>query len=92
MPSNTTQNSSDQQNERYEALMDVVRNRITTREFDSSTKIPKEHFEMILDAARHSPSGANAQPRHYIVITKQETKDKITEYFVKEQYRRRRRA
>ena len=73
---------------RYEAYMDVVRNRITTREFDSSIEIPREHYEMILDAARHAPSGANAQPWHFIVVTKQETKDKITEYFVGEQKRR----
>ena len=73
---------------RYEALMDVVRNRITTREFDSSIEIPRNHYELILDAARHAPSGANAQPWHFIVVTKQETKDKITEYFVGEQKRR----
>ena len=74
--------------QRYKALMDIVSNRITTREFDSSIKIPREHFEMILDAARHAPSGANAQPWHFIVVTNQETKEKITEYFVGEQKRR----
>lgn len=73
---------------RYEAYMDIVRNRITTREFDSSIEIPREHYEMILDAARHAPSGANAQPWHFIVVTSQDTKDKITEYFVGEQKRR----
>lgn len=73
---------------RYEAYMDIVRNRITTREFDSSVEIPREHYEMILDAARHAPSGANAQPWHFIVVTKQETKDRITEYFVGEQRHR----
>ena len=73
---------------RYDALMDVMVNRITTREFDANYVIPREHFELILDAARHAPSGANAQPWHYIVVTKQETKDKIAEYFVGEQRRR----
>ena len=47
---------------RYDALMDVVRNRLTTRAFDSSYVMPQEHYEMILEAARHAPSGANAQP------------------------------
>lgn len=37
---------------RYESLMDVIVNRITTREFDSDHVVPREHFEMILDAAR----------------------------------------
>ena len=73
---------------RYETLMDIVRNRITTREFEPGFEIPHEHFEMILDAARHAPSGANAQPWHFIVITKQETRDRIMEYFVGEQKRR----
>lgn len=72
----------------YETLMDIVRNRITTREFDPGIEVPRAHYEMILDAARHAPSGANAQPWQFIVITKQEIKDKITEYFVGEQKRR----
>ena len=40
---------------------------------------------MILEAARHSPSGANAQPWHFIVVTDQELKNKIMEYFREEQ-------
>jgi 5,6-dimethylbenzimidazole synthase len=47
---------------RYDALMDVMRNRLTTRAFDSSYVMPSEHYEMILEAARHAPSGANALP------------------------------
>jgi 5,6-dimethylbenzimidazole synthase len=70
---------------KYDALMEVVRNRLTTRAFDSSYVMPKEHYEMILEAARHAPSGANAQPWHFIVVTDQELKDKITEYFREEQ-------
>ena len=42
---------------RYDALMEVVRNRVTTRAFDNSFEVPREHYELILDAARHSPSG-----------------------------------
>jgi nitroreductase len=70
---------------RYNALMDVVRNRMTTRQFDPSYVVPREHYELILDAARHGPSGANAQPWHYIVVTKPETKKAIADYFVEEQ-------
>ena len=57
------------QRARYEALMDVVRNRMTTRQFDPNYTVPPEHYEWILEAARHAPSGANAQPWHYIVVT-----------------------
>ena len=70
---------------RYDAFMDVVRNRITTRAFAPSQQIPRAHIEMILDAARHAPSGANAQPWHFIVVTKPETKKAIADYFVDEQ-------
>src|SRR3970040_2016118 len=43
---------------------------------------------MILEAARHAPSGANAQPWHYIVVTDPATKKKIADYFVDEQRHR----
>ena len=77
--------STPKQMDRYNALMDVVHNRMTTRQFDSSYVVPREHYELILDAARHGPSGANAQPWHYIVVTKPETKKAIADYFVEEQ-------
>jgi nitroreductase len=73
---------------KYDALMDVVRNRLTTRAFDVSYTMPPEHYEMILEAARHAPSGANAQPWHFIVVTDQDLKNKITEYFREEQITR----
>jgi len=73
---------------RYEALMEVIRNRMTVRAFDSSAAVPREHYEMILEAARHSPSGANAQPWHFICVTEQALKNQIMEYFREEQIRR----
>ena len=73
---------------KYDALMEVVQNRLTTRAFDASYVMPREHFEMILDAARHAPSGANAQPWHFIVITDQALKNRIMEYFREEQVHR----
>ena len=72
---------------RYEALMDVARNRMTNRAF-APWDIPREHFEMILEAARHAPSGANAQPWHYIVVTDPAVKQTIGQCFVEEQQHR----
>ena len=72
------------QRERYEVLMGVVRNRMTTRQFDPDYVVPREHYELIIEAARHAPSGANAQPWHYIVITKREIKKAIADFFVEE--------
>ncbi|HUA45587.1 MAG TPA: nitroreductase family protein [Solirubrobacteraceae bacterium] len=72
----------------YDAFMEIVRNRITTRAFQSAYAVPREHFELIVDAARHAPSGANAQPWHFIVVTDPERKLRISEHFVAEQARR----
>jgi 5,6-dimethylbenzimidazole synthase len=74
--------------ERYDAFMEVVANRITTRAFQPDYVVPRDHFELIVDAARHGPSGANAQPWHYIVVTDPDVKRRIAEYFVAEQARR----
>lgn len=69
----------------YDQFMEVARNRITTRQFDPDYEMPKEHYEMVLDAARHAPSGANAQPWHYIVVRDPQVKQEIADYFVAEQ-------
>ena len=69
---------------RYEALMDVVRGRMTSRAFRSDVAVPRQHIEMVLEAARHAPSGANAQPWHFIVVTDPAVKRRIADYFVDE--------
>jgi 5,6-dimethylbenzimidazole synthase len=71
----------------YESLMDVVRSRMTNRAF-APCDVPREHFEMILEAARHAPSGANAQPWHYVVVTEPAVKRAIGQCFVDEQQHR----
>jgi 5,6-dimethylbenzimidazole synthase len=67
--------------------MDVVRNRMTNRAF-APFDVPRAHVEMILEAARHAPSGANAQPWHYIIVTDPAVKQTIGQAFVDEQQRR----
>ena len=67
--------------------MGVVRHRMTNRAF-APTDVPRQHFEMILEAARHAPSGANAQPWHYIVVTDPAMKAQIGDCFVAEQQAR----
>jgi len=82
-----TMNSAAANIERYEALMDVIRNRMTNRAF-APCEVPREHFEMIIEAARHAPSGANAQPWHYIVVGDPAVKQTISHYFLQEQQNR----
>ncbi len=83
-----SQASQETDHSRYDALMDVVEKRMTVRAFDPDYVVPKEHYEMILEAARHAPSGANAQPWHFIVVTDQALKNEIMEYFRAEQVSR----
>lgn len=70
---------------RCETFLEIARSRMTSRAFAPGTEIPRAHVEMILEAARHAPSGANAQPWHFIVVTEPETKKAIADYFVAEQ-------
>ncbi|MGO8919137.1 MAG: nitroreductase family protein [Stellaceae bacterium] len=65
--------------------MEVVRSRVTSRAFDPTYDVPREHYDLILEAARHAPSGANSQPWHFIVMTDPELKRQIASYFVDEQ-------
>ena len=64
---------------KYDALMAIVRSRVTSRAFDQSYEMPREHCEMILEAARHAPSGANTQPWHFIVVTDKEQLRQISQ-------------
>src|SRR5271166_3952186 len=73
---------------RYEAFMDIVRSRLTSRAFRPDIAVPRGHVEMVLEAARHAPSGANAQPWHYIVVAEPAVKKKIADYFVAEATKR----
>lgn len=72
----------------YQALMEVVRGRRTSRAFDVDFVVPLEHYDLILEAARHAPSGANAQPWHFIVVREPELKQELGDYFVAEARRR----
>ena len=72
----------------YDALMKVVRERKTSRAFDPDYEVPREHYDMILEAARHAPSGANAQPWHFIIVTDAKVKEQLGDYFVSEARRR----
>jgi nitroreductase len=73
---------------RYDVLMDIVRVRATSRQFRPDISVPRAHVDMVLEAVRHAPSGANAQPWHYVVVTDPAVKRKIADYFVAEQRRR----
>jgi len=72
----------------YQALMAVIEQRRTSRAFAADAVIPDQHYDLILEAARHAPSGANAQPWHFIVVTEPAIKQQLGDYFVAEARRR----
>jgi nitroreductase len=74
--------------ERYNAFLEVMHARMTNRAFVPDYVVPIEHYEMIMEAARLAPSGADTQPWHYIIVTDPDVKARLAERFVQEQNRR----
>ena len=72
----------------YKTLLDIARSRSTNRAFQPDYAVPGEHYEQIIEVARHAPSGANAQPWHYIVVRQQALKDALADCFKIEQRNR----
>ena len=62
----------------YESLLELVKKRRSIRKFKTEP-IPDEYVDRIIEAARWSPSGANSQPWEFIVVKKQELRDRIIE-------------
>ncbi len=62
-----------------EIILDIIKKRRSVRHFNSK-KIPDEHMAQILEAGRWAPSGANAQPWRFIVVTKRNTVEEIAEH------------
>lgn len=55
-----------------ETILDIIKRRRSVRHFNRA-KLPNEHMQQILEAGRWAPSGANAQPWRFIVVTQRET-------------------
>ena len=53
-------------------LLELMKTRRSMRRFKPDP-IPDEYIEKMLEAARWSPSGANAQPWEFIIIKEPET-------------------
>ena len=58
-------------------LIEILRNRYSTKEFDPEKKIADEDFEQIKALLRLSPSSTNAQPWHFLIANEQEGKERI---------------
>jgi nitroreductase len=61
---------------RSQTFYDDIKRRRTVRDF-SDKSVPKEIIENCIKAASTSPSGANLQPWHFVVVSNPEVKKKI---------------
>lgn len=57
-------------------ILETATNRKTTRIF-KKTPVKEEDIKYIIETARQAPSGSNAQPWRYIIVTAPEQKKKI---------------
>ncbi len=62
----------------YNSLLELVRNRRSIRRFKPDP-IPDECVDKIIEVARWAPSGLNSQPWEFVVVKKQEMKDRIVQ-------------
>jgi len=60
-------------------FLELVKNRQSTRAFDSEKPVEREKVQKILEAARLSPSACNAQPWHFIVVDDPDLKNKVAD-------------
>ncbi|WP_029685883.1 oxygen-insensitive NAD(P)H nitroreductase [Tatumella saanichensis] len=59
------------------SIVDVVKQRFTSKAYDASRKLSDEQQQQILDILRYSPSSLNLQPWHFVAVTSEEGKEKI---------------
>lgn len=60
--------------------LELLKNRRSYREFDSSYRLPKEELQEILDAARQAPTWMNGQFYSILVLTDQSLRNQLVEW------------
>ncbi|MFI3252151.1 MAG: oxygen-insensitive NAD(P)H nitroreductase [bacterium] len=59
-------------------IINVLRNRYSTKEFDSTKELTKEQLTQIEDLLQLSPSSTNIQPWSFVIASTKEGKKRIT--------------
>jgi nitroreductase len=67
----------------YEDLLELVKQRRSIHRFQTKP-VPDEYIEKIIEVARWAPSGFNSQPWEFVVVRKQELKDRILEWLAED--------
>lgn len=63
-------------------LLNVSKQRYTTKAYDPEKKIPQEQFERLLQILRLAPSSINIQPWHFFIADNDVAKQRITQALV----------
>ena len=58
-------------------LLDVILSRRSIRRYENK-EIPKDVLDKIVEAGRQSPSAANRQPYHFVIVTDSEIKQELS--------------
>jgi len=59
------------------SLLETLKRRYSTKEFDTSKKISEENMKLMEDLLQLAPSSTNAQPWHFLIATTDEGKQRI---------------
>jgi nitroreductase len=62
---------------RFMSLLDVILSRRSIRRYEDK-EIPKDVLDKIVEAGRQSPSAANRQPYHFVIVTDSEIKQELS--------------
>lgn len=65
--------------ERSGSLAELIRSRRSVRQYQP-TPIPRELIEQVLEAARWAPSPHGRQPWRFVVLTRQESKQRLADF------------
>lgn len=63
-------------------LLNVSKQRYTTKAYDPAKKVPQEQFERLLQILRLAPSSINIQPWHYFIADNDAAKQRIAKALV----------
>ena len=63
-------------------LLNISKNRYTTKAYDASKKIPQEQFERLLEILRLAPSSINIQPWHFFVADNDAAKQRLAKSLI----------
>ena len=62
------------------SVIEIILSRRSIRRYED-TKIPKDVLDQIIDSGRQSPSAANKQPYHFVVVEDSELKQQMSGMF-----------